>query len=195
MATAPQLEEDVIPGGTGVVVETEAEHKVFPPFDSTTFASQLVWLAITFAVLYWLMAKVAIPRIAGILAARQGRVAGDIGAAEQAKANSEAARLGYEKALADARAGGFAIAEAARNEAKAATDAERKGIEAGLAAKLAEAETRISGIKSQALSEVGAIAGEATEAIVKALVDADVARGDVDRAVSEAMSGSATDVR
>jgi hypothetical protein len=104
MATAPQLEEDVIPGGTGIVVETEAEHKVFPPFDSTTFASQLVWLAITFAVLYWLMAKVAIPRIAGILAARQGRVAGDIGAAEQAKANSEAARLGNEKALADARA-------------------------------------------------------------------------------------------
>jgi F-type H+-transporting ATPase subunit b len=195
MATAPQLEEDVIPGGTGVIVESEAEHKVFPPFDSTTFASQLLWLAITFAVLYWLMAKVAIPRIAGILAARQGRVAGDIGAAEQAKANSEAARLGYEKALADARANGFAIAEAARNEAKSATDAERKGIEAGLAAKLAEAETRISGIKSQALSEVGAIAGEATEAIVKVLVDADVARGDVDRAVREAMSGSATDVR
>jgi F-type H+-transporting ATPase subunit b len=195
MATAPQLEQDVIPEGTGVIVETEAEHKSFPPFDASTFASQLLWLAITFLLLYWLVAKVAIPRIAGILAERQGRIAGDIGAAEQAKADSEAARQGYEKALADARANGFAIAEAARNDAKAAADAERKGIEAGLAAKLAEAETHIAGIKSQALSEVGAIAGEATEAIVKALVDADVARGDVDRAVREAMSGSAADVR
>ena len=193
MATAPQLEEDVIPGGTGVVVETEAEHKVFPPFDSTTFASQFLWLAITFVLLYWLVAKIAIPRIAGILAERQGRIAGDLQAAEQAKANSEAARLGYEKALADARASGFAIAETARNEAKAAADAERKGIEADLAAKLAEAEARIAGIKSEALSGVGAIAGEATEAIVKALVGADVTRSDVDQAVADSLSGGRAD--
>jgi F-type H+-transporting ATPase subunit b len=136
------------------------------------------------------VAKIAIPRIAGILAERQGRIAGDDQAAEQAKASSETARLGYEKALAEARANGFAIAEAARNESKAATDAERKGIEADLAAKLAEAEARIAGIKSQALSEVGAIAGEATEAIVKALVDADIARGDVDRAVADALGSN-----
>jgi F-type H+-transporting ATPase subunit b len=193
MATAPQLEEDVIPGGTGVVVETEAEHKVFPPFDSTTFASQFLWLAITFVLLYWLVAKIAIPRIAGILAERQGRISGDLQAAEQAKANSEAARLGYEKALADARASGFAIAEAARNDAKTAADAERKGIEANLAAKLAEAEARIAGIKSEALSGVGAIAGEATEAIVKALVGTDVTRSDVDQAVADSLSGGRAD--
>jgi len=193
MATAPQLEEDVIPGGTGVIVETEAEHKVFPPFDSTTFASQFLWLAITFVLLYWLVAKIAIPRIAGILAERQGRISGDLQAAEQAKANSEAARLGYEKALADARASGFAIAEAARNDAKTAADAERKGIEANLAAKLAEAEARIAGIKSEALSGVGVIAGEATEAIVKALVGTDVTRSDVDQAVADSLSGGRAD--
>jgi F-type H+-transporting ATPase subunit b len=193
MATAPQLEEDVIPGGTGVIVETEAEHDVFPPFDSTTFASQFLWLAITFVLLYWLVAKIAIPRIAGILAERQGRISGDLQAAEQAKANSEAARLGYEKALADARASGFAIAEAARNDAKTAADAERKGIEANLAAKLAEAEARIAGIKSEALSGVGAIAGEATEAIVKALVGTDVTRSDVDQAVADSLSGGRAD--
>ena len=193
MATAPQLEEDVIPGGTGVIVETEAEHDVFPPFDSTTFASQFLWLAITFVLLYWLVARIAIPRIAGILAERQGRISGDLQAAEEAKANSEAARLGYEKALAEARASGFAIAEAARNDAKAAADGERKGIEAGLAATLAEAEARIGGIKSQALSEVGAIAGEATEAIVKALINADVARGEVEKAVADSLSGGRAD--
>ena len=195
MATAPELEQDIIPDGTGIIVETEAEHSVFPPFDSTTFASQLLWLAITFVLLYWLVARIAIPRIAGILAERSGRIAGDLAAAEAAKASSEAARLGYEKALADARASGFAIAEAARNDAKAAADVERKGIEADLAGKLAEAEARIAGIKSAALSEVGAIAGEAAEAIVKALVDADVTRGDVDGAVAEAMDEGAANAR
>lgn len=191
MATAPVEEHDVIPGGTGVLVETEAEHNVFPPFDQTTFASQLLWLAITFLLLYWLIAKVAIPRISGILEARNGKIAGDIAAAEKAKADSEAAREGYEKALADARARGFAIAETARNEAKAAADAERSRIESGLAAKLGEAETRIAGIKSQAMAEVGTIASETTEAIVKVLIEADVARADVDKAVADTLGGRA----
>jgi len=188
MSSGAQIEQDVVPQGTGAVVETPAEREVFPPFDSTTFASQLLWLAITFVLLYWLMAKVAIPRIAGILAERRGRIAGDLEAAERMKADSEAAIAGYEKALAEARTRGFAIAEAARNESKAAADTERKGIEAGLAARLADAETRIAGIKSRALSEVGTIAGEATEAIVKTLVDADVTRKDIDDAVTSVMT-------
>ena len=43
-----------------------AEHHgggVFPPFDSSTYASQLLWLAITFVVFFVLMQKVIAPRI------------------------------------------------------------------------------------------------------------------------------------
>lgn len=193
MATAPVEEHDVVPGGTGAVVETAEEHAVFPPFDSTTFASQLFWLAITFLLLYWLIAKIAIPRISGIINARAGRIADDLGAAEKAKADSEAARESYEKALAEARGKGFAIAEEARSAAKAAADSDRKGIEAALATKLADAETRIAGIKSRALAEVGTIAGEAAEAIVKTLGGADVARQEIESAVSESLAGRRPD--
>jgi F-type H+-transporting ATPase subunit b len=195
MSTAPTAEQDVIPGGTGELVETAAEHDVFPPFDATTYTSQLFWLAITFLLLYWVLAKYAIPRISDIISHRQGRIAVDLVMAEQAKRNSEAAKAGYEKALAEARARGFAIAESARGEAKAAADKERASTEASLAARLSDAEARIAGIKSQALAEVGNIAGEATQAIVKALVGADVARPEVDRAVSDAMAEGRSDVR
>ena len=167
--------------------QPQAEHAPFPPFDKSTFASQLLWLAITFVALYFLMARVAIPRIGGILADRSGRIAGDIASAEKAKADSEAALAAYEKALATARANAFAIAEAARSQAKAAADAERTATEAELERKLAEAEARIGVIKAKALSEVGAIAAEATTAIVKALIDADVGKSDVDAAVAGAM--------
>jgi F-type H+-transporting ATPase subunit b len=173
--------------GTGTLTETPAEKKSFPPFDSSTFPSQLLWLAITFGLLYYLMAKVAVPRIAGILEDRRDRIAGDLDMAEKLKADSEAALAGYEKALAAARTRASTIAETARNEAKAAADARRTTIEADLNRKLAAAETRIGEIKQQALSQVGTIAGEATEAIVKSLIGADATKSEVTTAVSQSM--------
>jgi F-type H+-transporting ATPase subunit b len=180
--TSPPVE------GSGTLTETAHEKKQFPPFDGSTFPSQLLWLAITFGLLYVLLAKVAMPRIAGILEDRRGRIAGDLGMAERLKADSEAALAGYEKALAGARSRASTIAETARNEAKAAADAKRAAIEADLNRKLAAAETRIGEIKQQALSQVGAIAGEATEAIIKALLGADAPRNEVDAAVSASMA-------
>lgn len=180
MATEPLTEH-----GAAGVVETVAEHNVFPPFDPSTFTSQLFWLAITFVLLYWLMAKVAIPRIGGILSARWARIQADLATAEKAKADSEAAVAGYEKSLAAARANANAVAEGAREQAKAATAKERASIEADLAGKLAAAEARIGEIKSKALSEVNGIAGDAAAAIVEALSGAAAARADVDAAVAK----------
>ncbi len=185
---AAAQELPVMPGGSGSLVETPAEHNVFPPFDATTFASQLLWLAITFGVLYYLMARVAVPRIAGIIEDRRDRIASDLDMADRLKTESEEALAAYEKALAEARAKAFTIAEAARDEARAAVDARRAEVEADLANKLAAAETRIAEIKQAALADVGAIAGEATQAIVKSLTDADVAADEVGEAVSGAMA-------
>ncbi len=174
--------------GTGTLAEPPAEHKSFPPFDSTTFPSQLLWLAITFGLFYYLLAKVALPRISGILEDRRDRIAADLDMAERLKSESEDALNGYEKALAAARAKAFTIAETARNEAKAAADAQRAEAEAALGKQLASAEKRIGDIKDKALSDVGSIASEATEEIVRALVGGDVSRSDVDAAVTQAMA-------
>jgi F-type H+-transporting ATPase subunit b len=183
----PDAVGDPTPIGPGTLVETPAEHKVFPPFDATTFASQLVWLAITFALLYWILAKFAIPQIRGILDERRNRVAGDLDAAERMKLQSEQALANYEKALAEARANANRIAEGAREESKAESARQRSVIEAELGNKLAEAESRIAAIKDRAVAEVGAIAGEATEAVVAALTDAKVARDEIDSAVASVM--------
>src|ERR1700688_5012313 len=99
-----------IAGLIGTAMATNAhteEHSgpkgAFPPFQKDTFASQLVWLAITFVALYLLISRIAVPRIGGILEARERRIAGDIAEAQRLKADSEAALAAYEKALADAR--------------------------------------------------------------------------------------------
>jgi F-type H+-transporting ATPase subunit b len=187
-ATEHGSPEPFAPGETGTLVETEAEHDVFPPFDSTTFASQLLWFALAFALLYYLMSKVALPRIAGILEDRRDRIASDLDLAERLKQESEAALVGYEKSLAEARTRANAIAEGARDGAKQAAAAKRAAVESNLAAKLEVAEKRIGEIKSKALADVGEIAGETTEALVRALVETDVTGREVADAVSSVMA-------
>jgi F-type H+-transporting ATPase subunit b len=63
----------------------------FPPFNKDTFASQLVWFAIFFIALYVIIARLAIPRIGGIVEARRGRIAGDLAEANKFKEQSDAA--------------------------------------------------------------------------------------------------------
>jgi F-type H+-transporting ATPase subunit b len=178
----------VASGATAGTIQPAPEAKEpFPPFNPEWFASQLLWLAITFIALYVLLQRVAIPRIGGILKARADRIAGDIDRAQQAKAQSDAAVAGYEKALATARVNANAIAGKARDEAKTATDAERATTEAELNNKIAASEEGIRAIKQRALAEVNAIASDAATAIVKALTGADVGQGEADAAVSDAM--------
>lgn len=188
MATETPEHESFSPGEGGTLVETPVEHKVFPPFDSTTFASQLLWFAITFALLYYLMAKVALPRIAGILEDRRDRIASDLDLAERLKLESEGALAGYEKSLSEARARASALAEEARDGAKQAAAEKRAVIDASLGKKFEAAEKHISEIKSKALADVGEIAAETTEMLVKGLVDVDLSGSEVAEAVSSVMA-------
>src|SRR5262245_46735413 len=126
MATTGDINQEPFTSGEGIVVETVQEHTAFPPFDASTFASQLLWFAITFGILYYLLAKVALPRIAGILESRRDRIAADLDQAEGLKRDSEAAAAAYEKALADARGRAGTIAGAARDQARATADGKRK---------------------------------------------------------------------
>jgi F-type H+-transporting ATPase subunit b len=188
MATQSHEPMPFPPGEAGTLVEQPVEHKVFPPFDASTFPSQLLWFALTFVLLYYLMAKVALPRIAGILEDRRDRIASDLDLAERLKKDSEAALAGYEKSLAEARVRANAIAEGARDGAKQAAAVKRSATEANLAEKLGVAEKRIGEIKSKALADVGEIATETAEQVVKLLVDTDVTRSEVSLAVANAMA-------
>ena len=170
--------------------EQPSGHKgAFPPFNPTTFASQLFWFVIVFAVLYALMAKVALPRIGGIIENRQKRIADDLAGAASLKAESDAAIAAYEKALADARARAQAIANETRDKQAAEAEATRKRLEDELNVKLAEAEKSIAATKQAAMSNVRGIAAGATKAIVERLIGTEPSDSAVDAAVADALRG------
>lgn len=164
------------------------ESGAFPPFNSQFYASQLFWLAIIFGLFYLFLKRVVMPQVGGIIETREKRIAQDLEQAGRMKGEADAAVAAYEQALGEARAKAGAIGQTARDAAKAEAEAERKRVEAGLDAKLAEAQSRIGGIKAAAMGEVGSIAIETTEAIVKALTGKDVDRGAVEAAVAQARS-------
>ena len=145
------------------------EHK-FPPFQTENFPSQLVWLTLTFALLYVLMAKVALPRIGSILAERSKRIAADIAAAQRLKERSDAAHAAYEQALANARSRAQGIANATRERQAAEAEETNKRLEAELHERLAAAEKSIAATRNTAMGNVGAIAADTATAIVERLV-------------------------
>ena len=156
---------------TGAHSEEPGGHKgAFPPFAKETFASQLVWLAITFVILYLLISRLAIPRIGGILAARTQRIEGDFAAARRMKDESEAALAAYEKSLAEARNRAQAIGAEIRDKLHAQGEERRKALESRLNAQLAEAEKQIAATKATAMTNVRGIALEAAGAIVERLI-------------------------
>ncbi len=167
----------------------KGEHGGFPPFNSHTFASQLMWLAIALILLYVLMAKWALPQVGRVIDNRQKRIAGDIAEAERLKAQSDAAVAAYEKALADARGRAQGIANETREQQAAEAEAARKRIEDQLNVKLAEAEKSIAATKHAAMANVRAVAEDAAAAIVERLIGSAPSKKSVADAVADVLKG------
>ncbi len=156
---------------TGAHTEAEGGHKgVFPPFDPSTYASQLVSLVIAFVALYLIVSRIALPRVGAVIDARQNKIEGDLAAAQKLKDESEAALKAYESDLAAARSKAQAIGAETREKLNAASEAERKTLEDKLTARLADAEKTIAATRASAMSNVRGIAAEAAAAIVQRLV-------------------------
>lgn len=150
--------------------EAPAGHTAFPPFESEHFPSQLVWLTISFVLLYALMSRIALPRIGGIMAARGKVISDDLAAAERLKEQSNAAQVAYEKALADARSRAQAIASATREQHARETADLHKQLDAQLHERLTAAEQSIAKSRGAAMGNVKAIAAETASAIVERLI-------------------------
>jgi len=163
----------------------EHESGVFPPFDPATFPSQLLWLTITFAALYLLMSRVALPRIGGILANRKGIIDADLAAADASRQQTDAAIAAYESALAAAKSKAQGIANETRDAIQADLAAKRSAAEAENVAKVTAAEASISATKAEALTHVDEIATETAQTVVTQLVG-DVSADSVRAAVAKA---------
>ncbi len=161
-----------------------------PQLDSQWFVPQLVWLALTFLFLYIVMARVALPRVGGIIEERRDRIADDLEKANQLQQQAEQALADYEEALAQARSRAMAIANDTREKLKAEMDEMRAEADAKFNAQLQEAEQRIAAMKDQALSNVKDVASEAATELVSHLIGTSASASQVSSAVEAELAQS-----
>jgi F-type H+-transporting ATPase subunit b len=159
-----------------------------PQLDFSTFGNQIFWLVVTLVVIYLILSRVALPRIAGVLAERSGTISNDLAAAEELKAKAVAAEEAYNKALADARAEAAKIVATTKADMKAELDAAIAKADAEISQKTAESEKVISEIRATALESVEEVAKNTAMALVAALGGKEHAQT-IDAAVSNEMKG------
>ncbi len=156
-----------------------------PQLDFATWPPQIIWLLITFSILYLVISKFALPKIGGAIESRQNRIASDLDEAQRLKDDSEKAIAAYETALAEAKAKAHAIAQQTRDTLKAEIEAERATLDAQLNERLADAEARIAATKAEALKSVEQVASDAAGAIVSQLIGSKPTAAAVKKAVSD----------
>ena len=171
-------------GHTTEGTAAEGGHGAFPPMDAHSFPSQIFWLVIFFALLYLLMSKVALPRMAAVLDKRHKAIESDLSKASALKHETEAAIQHYEKSLSDARANAQGIATDTRAKIAAEIEAERSALEKTLSAKLAEADSRISATKAKAMQDVHEVAAETAAEIVTELTGHTVTKEHAAKAIA-----------
>jgi F-type H+-transporting ATPase subunit b len=153
------------------------------------FSPQLVWLAISFIALYFVMSRIALPRIGEVLEERQVRITSDLEKAESLRGEADDAIKAYETALAEARASAHNTAQAARDEMNTKAEAKRGEVEAKLAGQLAEADARIAAAREEAVGHIRTVASDTAKTVASRLIGVDLD----DAAIEAAVAGSMTE--
>lgn len=160
-----------------------------PQLNPLDWAPQIIWLIITFGILYVLMVKVVLPRIGGVIDARAAHIAKDLAEADKLRRKTEEAIAAYEQALAEAKQKAHAIIDAGRVKLKEEMAGERAKLEKDLAEKSAEAEARINAAKESAMKDVNTVAADVAADIVRQLIGTAPPKAEIEKAVEAVRKG------
>lgn len=160
-----------------------------PQLDLSYWPNLIFWLVVSIVILYFILSRVALPRLSAVLSERHDAISNDLEMAALLKRRAEEAERAYERALAEAREESGRIADATRADMQGELKALLAKADAEIAAKSAESEKRIGEIRASAADSIREVAREAGLAIVERLMPQLADQGAIDRAVAERVEG------
>ena len=155
-----------------------------------TFLSQLIWLLITFTVLYFFLWKMVLPRIAMVLETRQNKIDDDLEKAGTFKTEAEGVLAAYERALADAHAEAQEALRQSATELGEIASSRQAELTEHLASEIDAAEARIEQAKLQAIGNIREVAADVARAATARLIGEETDDAALATAVDGAMAGA-----
>jgi F-type H+-transporting ATPase subunit b len=168
---------------------TIAEHKSggFPPFDVSTYPSQIFWLTVCFVFLLVVMWRVAVPKIGGVIAERRGRIQTELAKAEESRKQAERAAASYQAPILEARERARAASEQTRTQMQQEFERAKQSADTETQRKTTEAQERIAALQRQAKWHVTQAAEDAVVDIVNRLTGETVSRAEATAAVRDVL--------
>ncbi len=136
-----------------------------PQLDFDTWPSQILWLIVTITALYFILTRIALPKIEETITERAEAINRDLERAEEFNRKAEETVDAYETKLAKARDEARRVSEAAKGEAAAQLREALAEADEKIAARFAESEKRIEAIRDEAADKAKEVATATAEAL------------------------------
>ncbi|WP_129791201.1 ATPase [Sphingosinicella sp. CPCC 101087] len=155
---------------------------------SDVLYSQLFWLLLTLAVIYFGIGQAMLPKIMSTMDARSSRITDDLAAAEAARRAADATEEAYRARMAESRTEAMKVTGAAKQESARATETRVAAADAASREKIEAAEARLRAAAEAAMADIENVAAEAAQDMVARLAGVKVGKSEAARAVKAAMA-------
>jgi F-type H+-transporting ATPase subunit b len=150
---------------------------------SEVYLSQFLWLAVALGFIFFVIARGMVPRIQATVDAREQRIAGDLEAAQKARAAADETEAAWRARMDSARADAAQVAQEAKAESARDTEARVKAAADKINLKVEAAQGRIRDALESARTDIESVAAEATQQMVQRLTGIAVDKKDAAAAV------------
>ena len=150
---------------------------------SDVYLSQFLWLAIALGFIFFVIARGMVPKIQATVDARESKIAGDLEAAQKARAAADETEAAWRERMDAARSEAARIAQEAKAESGRDAEAKVKAAAEKINLKVDAAQEKIRDAVAAARSEIEAVAVEATQEMVQRLTGASVDKKEAAAAV------------
>ncbi len=155
-----------------------------PQLNPEYFASQLFWLAVTFIVLYLLMARSVLPRVHEVLEKRGHRLSQDLNRAEQLSREADEALAAYEELHAETRQQAARMTAEALAAIRATQEAKLGELDREQSGKLEAFRRQLASRVQSLRKELEPIAGEVAGGLVEKLAAKKPVARDIEAAIA-----------
>ena len=141
---------------------------------SEVYLSQFLWLAIALGFIFFVIARGMVPKIQATVDAREQRIAGDLEAAQAARAAADQTEAQWRERMDAARADAARIAQDAKQASAGDTEAKVKAAADKVSRKAEASQAKIREAVLAARAEIEAVAAQATREMVERLTGIEV---------------------